>query len=66
MDQCIVSTRHRTLLTGQTVRVLGAATVVLPAHLSDNLVASREDCNGDEGDEEGEGRGDVPPAEDDA
>lgn len=57
---------NRKSLTGQAVRVLGAAVIVLPAHLSDKLVAGREDRNRDEGDEEGESRGDMPPAEDDA
>ena len=53
------------LLTWQTIGVLCAATIVPPAHFSDNLISSREDCNGDERDEEGESRGDMPPAEDD-
>ena len=54
------------LLTWQTIGVLCAAIIVPSAHLSDNLISSREDCNSDEGDEEGESGGDMPPAEDDA
>ena len=66
MEHCIVSTVKRMLLTWQTIGVLCAASIVLSAHFADNLVSSRENRNGDEGDEEGEGRGDMPPAEDDA
>ena len=66
MENRSVSTVKRTLLTWQTIGVLCAAGIVLSAHFADNLVSSREDCNGDEGDEEGESRGDMPPAEDDA
>ena len=66
MEHCSVSTVKRMLLTWQTIGVLCAARFVLSAHFADNLISSCENCNGDEGDEEGESRGDMPPAEDDA
>lgn len=53
-------------LTWQAIGVLCAAIIVPSAHFSNDLISSCEDCNSDEGDEEGESRGDMPPAEDDA
>ena len=55
----------RISLTRQTVCVFRAARLIPPANLSDDLVASREYCYRDEGDEQGEGRGDVPPVKND-
>lgn len=39
---------------------------VPPCHLADALVAGRQQHDDHQGDEEGEGAGDVPLAEDDA
>lgn len=53
-------------LTWTTIHVLGARRFVAPAGFAHQLVASGEHDYADEGEEEGEGGGDVPLSEDDA
>lgn len=56
--------RSKALLTRQAVGIFCTANFVSPTYFSNKFVASGEACYGDEGDEEGECRADVPPVED--
>ena len=50
-------------LTRQLVHIFRTTNLILPTYFPDTLIASCEDCNADEGDEEREGGADVPPVE---